>query len=204
MGSIWSAVLAAWRAALSEPSLPSSLLLSTALVAIVAVALVAAVFGSAGGGGGARPATCAGRLFDTYVRCGRMRNLLCSPCDRAGKRYPLANTCQVPHFRSLSDIYTFVFGYKTGGLFVEVGAFDGESFSNTSGLADLGWRGHYLEPIPAYADACRARHAANPKVTVHTVCAGEKDGEAVELSAAGPFSSAGACHCVCCCVGVVT
>lgn len=130
-------------------------------------------------------------LFSRYTGCGRLRNWVCRPCDRARGRYPLANTCQVPFFTSLSDVYTFVFGYKAGGLFVEVGAYDGESFSNTSGLADMGWRGHYLEPIPQYAQAARARHAGNaPRVVVHTVCAGEVDGEAVELSAAGPFSSA--------------
>jgi len=103
----------------------------------------------------------------------------------------LANTCQVPFFKSLSDVYTFVFGYLPDGLFVEVGAYDGESFSNTSGLADMGWRGHYLEPIPQYATAARARHFKNsPRVCVHTLCVGERDGEEVELSPAGPFSSA--------------
>jgi FkbM family methyltransferase len=47
------------------------------------------------------------------------------------------------------------------GLFVEVGAFDGESFSNTSGLADLGWQGIYIEPVPEYMNRCRARHLHN-------------------------------------------
>lgn len=66
----------------------------------------------------------------------------------------------------------------------------GESFSNTSGLADLGWTVHYLEPIPQYAAACRRRHAANPNVTVHNVAAGKTDGEEVTLVPAGPFTSA--------------
>lgn len=61
-------------------------------------------------------------------------------------------------------------------------------------FADMGWRGHYLEPIPQYAALCRHRHSSNPKVSVHNVCAGEKDGVPVSLSAAGPFSSAGKCH----------
>lgn len=50
--------------------------------------------------------------------------------------------------------------------------------------------GHYCEPIPRYAQACAARHAGNKGVQVHTVCMGESDGQEVELSAAGPFSSA--------------
>ena len=130
-------------------------------------------------------------VFSMYVRMGRLRNLTCSSCDRTRERYPLANTCQVPFFASLSDVYTFVFGYKPEGLFLEIGAYDGESFSNTSGLADMGWHGHYIEPIPMYADAARMRHAGNDgRVIVHTTCVGEIDGETIELSAAGPFSSA--------------
>jgi hypothetical protein len=97
----------------------------------------------------------------------------------------------VPHVRDLHDVLSFVFGFRTHGLFVEVGAYDGESFSNTSGLADLGWSGHYLEPIPKFARACARRHAGNaPRVAVHRVCVGERDGDRVTLSTAGPFTSA--------------
>ena len=46
--------------------------------------------------------------------------------------YNLSPTCQIP---GLDKIYEEYFG-DTLGLFVEVGAFDGESVSNTSGLAD--------------------------------------------------------------------
>lgn len=129
-------------------------------------------------------------LFSLYVRLGRLRHALCRPVDRARQRYPVANTCQLPFFSNLGDLYTFVFGWKPKGTFVEVGAYDGESFSNTSGLADLGWRGHYIEPIPDFAKATQQRHKANKNVSVHCFCAGEKDGETVQLSAAGPFTSA--------------
>lgn len=47
-----------------------------------------------------------------------------------------------------------------------------------------------MEPIPAYAEICARRHAPNRRVTVHTLCVGEMDGQEVELSTAGPFSSA--------------
>lgn len=57
-------------------------------------------------------------------------------------------------------------GRKTNGIFVEVGAFDGEICSNTSFLADLGWRGVYVEPVAEYAAACGARHRRNPGVSV--------------------------------------
>ena len=134
--------------------------------------------------------TLAQRLFSLYSRFGRLRSAVCAPCLRASRTYPVANTCQVPHFGSLPDLYKFVFGYREQGLFVEVGAFDGESFSNTSGLADVGWTGHYLEPIPDYAAACARRHAGNPLVKVHRVAAGRVDGEVLNLTPAGPFTSA--------------
>ena len=57
-------------------------------------------------------------------------------------------------------------------------------------LADIGWAGHYVEPIPKYAKACSNRHSANKNVRVHNSCIGKEDGTVVELSAAGPFTSA--------------
>lgn len=68
-------------------------------------------------------------------------------------------------------------GLKPGaGLFVEVGAFDGEDFSNTSFLADQGWRGLYVEPVPKFAALARRRHALN-KVTVEQVAVTNEPGE---------------------------
>ena len=42
-----------------------------------------------------------------------------------------------------------------------MGAYDGESFSNTSVLADLGWRGVYVEPVEEFALLCASRHEKN-------------------------------------------
>jgi FkbM family methyltransferase len=166
---------------------PLLVVLSTLLVGFLLSVFFLA--GASGLGGGNR-STCGQFLFSAYLSLGRLRNALCCGCDRASQVYPMANTCQVPFFRSLSDVYLFVFGYRREGLFVEVGAYDGESFSNTSGLADLGWRGHYIEPIPQYAAAAQARHAGSAaRVKVHTLLIGEKDGEEKTLSVAGPFTS---------------
>ncbi len=45
------------------------------------------------------------------------------------------------------------FGHKTGGFFVDVGAYDGKHLSNTHQLEKvLGWKGICIEPLPhAYA-----------------------------------------------------
>jgi FkbM family methyltransferase len=67
----------------------------------------------------------------------------------------LSSSCQIPFLRHFYQKYLPVSGSQT---FVEVGAFDGDTWSNTSGLADLGWQGVYIEPHPEYAKRCRARH----------------------------------------------
>jgi FkbM family methyltransferase len=96
----------------------------------------------------------------------------------------LSKSCQVPN---LKKIYREIFGDCAFGTFVEVGAFDGESFSNTSGLADFGWRGLYIEPISELAIQCKKRHANN-KVEVISCGVGEKAGE-IELNMSGPLST---------------
>jgi len=72
----------------------------------------------------------------------------------------LSKSCQIPN---LKKIYREIFGDCAFGTFVEVGAFDGESFSNTSGLADFGWRGLYIEPISEFAIQCKK---GTPKTTL--------------------------------------
>jgi hypothetical protein len=184
------AFLAAWareaHALISQSGATSVALMVATACALTVAALFVALSSSASG----NHSTTAQSLFSAYVSLGRIRNLLCSPCDRARGRYPQAITCQIPFFRSLSDVFTFIWGYKTEGLFVEIGGYDGESFSNTSCLADMGWRGAYAEPIPSFAAACKARHAGNAGVVVHQSCVGEVDGAQVTISTAGPFSSA--------------
>lgn len=93
---------------------------------------------------------------------------------RRPTEYRFPPTCQIPE---LAERYRELFGgVKTDGTFVEVGAYDGDSFSNTSGLADLGWRGLYVEPVPRYARACARRHAANKHVQVASCAVGREVG----------------------------
>lgn len=88
--------------------------------------------------------------------------------------YRCPPTCQIP---DLAERYRELFGgVKADGTFVEVGAYDGETISNTSGLADLGWTGFYVEPVPRFAHACAERHAGNKKVLVANCAVGTKEG----------------------------
>mgnify|MGYP003155231344 CR=1 FL=1 len=77
----------------------------------------------------------------------------------------------------LSRMYDHVFGYKTDGFFVELGV--GECMgkpSNTADLADLGWKGIYVEPHPSHYNECVERHKNN-NVTCFECCAGDSHDE---------------------------
>lgn len=105
---------------------------------------------------------------------------------RGGKSfYAQPRACQLP---VLGGLYEILFGERTDGTFVEVGAYDGETYSNTSCLADLGWRGVYIEPVPSSCARCRERHAANPRVSVIECAIGAEDGTAT-LWQNGPCST---------------
>lgn len=85
--------------------------------------------------------------------------------------YPMANDCQI---RDLAEHYEILFGKKDNGVFVEIGAFDGQEVSNTAGLADLGWRGVYVEPVPSFSVLCRARHPG-ANIDVLPYCVGREE-----------------------------
>lgn len=109
------------------------------------------------------------------------------PADlsRAERIYPPSPTCQIPN---LAFIYDMIFGERADGTFVEVGAFDGYSFSNTSGLAAAGWSGHYVEPVPASAALCRLRYADHPRITVTELAIGASEGT-IDIHVGGPLST---------------
>jgi FkbM family methyltransferase len=100
--------------------------------------------------------------------------------------YQPPKSCQV---RDLGSLYEQFFGAREDGFFVEVGAYDGDSFSNTSCLADVGWSGLLIEPVPEFAARCRQRHADNPRVSVLELAIGSTAGE-LRLTVAGPYTTA--------------
>lgn len=100
-------------------------------------------------------------------------------------KYILDKTCQIPF---LGNLYKLYLGYKKDGVFVEFGAFDGEYVSNTSGLADIGWRGLYIEPVPEFYAKCVNRHKKNTNVTVVNSAVGDEKRE-VTISIGGPLST---------------
>lgn len=99
--------------------------------------------------------------------------------------YKFSPTCQIS---DLNIIYEQYFDRRTDGCFVEVGAFDGEYASNTSGLADIGWLGFYIEPVPRYFEKCFARHRDNKNITVGRHAIGPKKGK-VTMNVGGALST---------------
>lgn len=81
----------------------------------------------------------------------------------------VSKTCQIPN---LASIYNSHFGNKKG-FFIEIGAFDGESFSNTSCLADFGWKGIYIEPVEKFYKKCAERHKNNDVKVINAAIGSE-------------------------------
>ena len=100
------------------------------------------------------------------------------------KFYQIKNDCQISN---LETYYLKYFGQKKEGFFIEMGSFDGDSYSNTCFLADLGWDGIYIEPVPEFAKKCENRHQGN-KVKILNIGVGDKK-EEVSINVSGELST---------------
>jgi FkbM family methyltransferase len=67
------------------------------------------------------------------------------------------------------------FGGATGQL-LDIGAYDGVSFSNSRALIESGWSGALVEPLPEQAARCRALYGDNPRISVNECAVGPSDG----------------------------
>jgi FkbM family methyltransferase len=101
--------------------------------------------------------------------------------------YPQQPSCQIPYLYSLFELFL---GKRNDGIFVEVGANDGVSFSNTWGLAEQGWRGYLIEPIPEFADSCRRNHKKHASVSVFRYAIGDLDNKNLIFNIAGALTTA--------------
>lgn len=55
---------------------------------------------------------------------------------------------------------------RSVGHFLDIGAYDGKTFSNTLRLAELGWTGVCFEPSPTVFPALLKLHKDNPKIVL--------------------------------------
>jgi FkbM family methyltransferase len=94
-------------------------------------------------------------------------------------------TCQIPF---LSELYERVFGTDYVGSAVELGGFDGITFSNVSGLARRGWRTLLIEPNPEYQQKSKLFWKDFSNVSFLETAIGDKPGVG-SLNLAGALSS---------------
>lgn len=104
-----------------------------------------------------------------------VRRIISKACSKM--KYQFQPTCQVP-IEVLNRIYCDAFGFKPDGRFVEVGAHDGWHWSCTWGLAEIGWRGWFIEPVPElFAECCKTYHGKR-NIDIVNCCIGTHDGTA--------------------------
>ncbi len=89
---------------------------------------------------------------------------------------------------NLSQIYIDNIGYKTNGYYVEIGGYDGINFSNTYGLAKIGWLGLIFEPQPYIFETCVENYKEYPNVKMEKCCIGSYNGD-IDLYVGGPLTT---------------
>jgi FkbM family methyltransferase len=99
--------------------------------------------------------------------------------------YKPSPSCQIPELASLYSLYL---GERSDGLFVEVGAFDGISYSNSSCLADAGWKGILIEPISEFAITCKELYSNNERIKIVETAIGDSNGM-IDIAIAGPLTT---------------
>lgn len=87
------------------------------------------------------------------------------------------DTCQID---GLQYILRGVLG-DLPGTFVEVGAYDGLTWSNTYHLAQKGWYGTYVEPVAHLYERCVGNHKNHPNITVLNCAVGSKEVDSLPM-----------------------
>ena len=74
------------------------------------------------------------------------------------------------------DKYILEYFKGQTGLFLEVGAFNPITFSNTRALVELQWKGIYIEPSPTCFEAFVKEYNDNKNISLIKAALGNKDG----------------------------
>lgn len=83
-----------------------------------------------------------------------------------------------PQIPNLADLYRK--HLPETGLLVEVGAYDGLSYSNTVQLLEKGWKGIYIEPVEEYAKRCRENLSGYEAELIQCACGSHPGVGAIE------------------------
>jgi len=88
----------------------------------------------------------------------------------------------------LHNVLNKILGYKTNGVFVEIGANDGFTGSFTYNLAKIGWNGLYCEPVPSIYYQCVKNHFNHSNVKTINIAVGKESGR-LNIIEAGTLST---------------
>lgn len=100
--------------------------------------------------------------------------------------YLQSPNCQIA---DLAFLFSKFLGNREYGCFVDVGAYDGISFSNTWGLSQRNWMGTLIEPVPQFANQCKKLYKNNKNIKVIESAVGKCDAEFIELFLAESLST---------------
>lgn len=75
------------------------------------------------------------------------------------------------------------------GTFLDIGAWNGKTFSNTHEIALRGWNGICVEPSPSVISSLRDLYKDRPDIEIYNVCIGMKDGDVEFYDAGGDATS---------------
>lgn len=89
--------------------------------------------------------------------------------------YNISPNCQIDR-TFYQDLLNKTFGTKSG-FFVDIGAADGYDCSNTSCLAEAGWGGIMIEPVPEYFESCKKRYLSYPRISVLDFAVSNQNGK---------------------------
>lgn len=98
---------------------------------------------------------------------------------QAQSSYNITDTCQIENLGKLFEALPKPFGVfdpNYRGRFVEVGAFDGKTYSNIWQFAESQWPGIMIEPMPANLELLRKEHKDRPWVIVEPVACDDHEG----------------------------
>ena len=126
------------------------------------------------------------------------RRFLLRALDWLGRRIRVASDSRAEFYHGnefcqisgLSGLYELYLSRKTNGTFVEVGANDGIYVSNTWGLAERGWNGLMIEPVPDLAAKCALNHKMHPRIKVVQTAVAAPGVDEVTLHLAGALTTA--------------
>lgn len=125
--------------------------------------------------------------FDMRLKLAQWVTPIKARSDGISSFYPQQSSCQIPN---LWFLYSLFLGEKENGVFVEIGAFDGVTVSNTWGLAVRNWSGLMVEPVPSHAEKCRTNHALHKNIRVVETAVGSKDMDEISIHVSGLLTTA--------------